>query len=130
MFERLCQRLIAATGTTRALLVVVILIVLEMIVGARARIDPYPFQFLSTLLNLLGFLMLFIIAIGQRGEVRNHDRVMNAITEQSIATRVHLKRHLDDTLAIHHRDLRDQIEDAATKKPRKTAAKPPARTRR
>lgn len=115
MIELACRRAIDVTGSTRALVAVVVLTALWILFGVLSGIDRYPFYFLSTALNVVGFWMLFILAVGQRGHARNterkHDAILSHIEQHASATRTHIKRHLDDTLTIHARDHRDHIAE-------------------
>lgn len=140
MIELACRRAISATGHTRTLALVVVLSVLWMVFGTISLFDPYPFQFLGVVCNVLQLWMIFVLAVGQRGAERQHDHVINAVAEHAAATRVHIKRHLDDALEIHRRDVRDHVAEVGAsvinqlapeaKKPARRAPKAATRTRR
>ena len=142
MIEVACRRVIDATGRTRALALVVFVSLLWMVFGAISLIDPYPFQFLGVVCNVVQLWMIFVLAVGARGQARSierkHDAVISHIEQHASATRAHLKRHVDGAFEIHRRDVRDHIaevgaaiiNDLTPKKAGKLVRKPAARKRR
>lgn len=71
--EAVCAAVTDRVGKPITLLCAVMLSLAWVCFGTAARIDPYPFQFLSTVCNLLGFWLLFVLAVGQRKDDL-HDR--------------------------------------------------------
>lgn len=82
MIDRACTRIVDVTGRTAMFVLIVILTILWIGLGGLSRIDPYPFQFLGVVCNVLQLWMIFIIAVGQRGNHHEH-------RDQHGATRQH-----------------------------------------
>lgn len=113
MINRVCYALYKRVGTPRALLVVVALCLLEITFGTLTRTDPYPFQFLSTVCNLLGFFFMFMLAIGQNYHEETTGDAVAAALERHHAT---LAQRLEESLARSHLHLSAQIRDHVTDK--------------
>jgi hypothetical protein len=64
--EQICSWICEKTGSTTALVSVVVIQVLWLIIGQWTNLDAYPYPFFITISNIVQLTFIFIIAVGQR----------------------------------------------------------------
>ena len=91
MINRICRKINDLTTRDIVLVIAIIAMVTWLLIGSLTKIDPYPFQFISTLTNLLGFVVMLVVANAQRGQhiADLHEKV-DALHDKHDALHEHL----------------------------------------
>jgi len=90
--ERFCKKVADWTGAPMALALAILIQAIWIPLGIYLKFDPFPFQFLLTVSNVLQLILIFILAVGQRqssahAELRaehDHDSISRLLYHQEL----------------------------------------------